>query len=223
MGSERMIVVANSRKTGGRCIAGLSTRTGELVRPVSPGGGGELSDEECAVDEHIPRLLEVVTFTHQGSEGIPAQPENVVIDGEPWQTEGLAEERATEELLKGLLEKGPRLLGNNGRAVPAEDAAKGMSKSLALVEPAQLRFGHGPDAEAHRGSPRAVFRFGGRRWSLPVTDFEIGPRILKLPEGLYGFEGLDIEKPERVILTVSLGTEYEGWHHKLVAGIIRLG
>ena len=90
MSYERILVVANSRKTGGRCVAGVSLRNGRLVRPVSPRGNGELSDRECGVGGRTPRLLEVVSFAHRGPEDDPAQPENVVIANAPWKLEGLA-------------------------------------------------------------------------------------------------------------------------------------
>jgi hypothetical protein len=104
-------------------------------------------------------------------------------------------------------------------------AAEGLDASLALIEPAHLHFGHGPQAHAHAhaGSPRALFEFGGQGWSLPVTDFYFGPRILRMPEGVYGWEGLGFDEPERALLTTSLGTSHEGWHHKLVAAVLRFG
>jgi hypothetical protein len=70
------------------------------------------------------------------------------------------------------------------------------------------------------GASRGQVRQPGR--SLPVTDFEIGPRILNRPEGLYGRDVLEVEEPEHV-LSVSLGTTHETWHSKLVAGVLRFG
>jgi hypothetical protein len=224
MASDRILIVANSRKGGGRCLAGVSLEQPRLVRPVSAvGRGGALSDDECEVVGHTPALLEIVRFAHDGEQGDSAQPENVVIDGTPWQTEGPAEQGEALEMLLKVVQEGPKLFGNRGRAVPEHVTAEGMDSSLALIVPAALRFGHGADAEAHKGSPRAVFEFGSDVWSLAITDFEIGPKILQLPEGLYGWEDLGHQEPEHVLLTVSLGTAYDGWHYKLVAGVLRFG
>ena len=161
-------------------------------------------------------------FTHDGQdEGEPAQPENVVIDGTPWQTDGLAEQREALNVLLQVVEEGPKLFGNRGRAVAENVAAEGMDSSLALIVPAALRFGHGAGADARKGSPRAVFEFGSDVWNLPITDFEIGPKILQLPEGLYEWGDLGLSEPEHALLTISLGTAYEGWHFKLIAGVLR--
>jgi hypothetical protein len=223
MSHERILVVANSRKTGGRCVAGVSLRSGRLVRPVSPRGSGELSNRECGVRGRTPRLLEVVSFAHVGPEGDPAQPENVVIANAPWKLEGRANPGKALALLLTVADRGSALFVNRGRAVPETVAAEGLNCSLALIKPERLRFGHGSQAEAHPGSPRALFAYGGRDWSLPVTDFDFGPTILRMPQGIYGWEDLGFDKPEHVLLTTSLGAAHAGWHHKLVAAVIRFG
>lgn len=216
-----MLVVANSRKMGGRCLAGVSLSSGRLVRPISRCGSGALSDEECRVGARTPRLLDVVSFVYEDREGDPAQPENVVIAPTPWKLIGPLEPGEALEVLLPVAHRGPKLFVNNGRAIPEHVAAEGMESSLALIEPERLRFGHGPQAEeAHAGSPRALFRFGGKDWSLPVTDFDLGPKILKRPEGVYGWAELGEDEPKRALLTVSLGTPHEGWHHKLVAAVL---
>jgi hypothetical protein len=218
-----MLVVANSRKMGGRCVAGVSLHTGRFVRPVSPHGDGELSEVECWVGGRTPRLLDVVSFAHRGPDGDPAQPENVVIADAPWKLEGPGHRGQALQLLLKLADKRTALFGNRGRAVLETIAAEGLDASLALIEPKRLRFGHGPQAEAHAGSPRALFEFGGQDWSLPVTDFDFGPKILRMPEGVYGWEALGFDEPKRTLLTTSLGTAHEGWHHKLVAAVLRFG
>jgi hypothetical protein len=220
MPREQMLVVANSRKMGGRCLAGVSLRDGRLVRPISPYGNGALSDKECRVGAGTPQLLEVVSFVHENSTRDSAQPENVVITLAPWKLEGAFELDEALEVLLPVAHQGPKLFANSGRAVPEHVAAAGIEASLALIEPEHLRFGHGSQADAHTGSPRALFGFGGQDWSLPVTDFDVGPRILKLPEGVYGWAELGLREPKQALLTVSLGTAHEGWHHKLVAAVL---
>jgi hypothetical protein len=220
---ERILVVANSRKTGRRCVAGVSLRNGRFVRPISPHGSGALSDRECRVDGRTPRLLDVVSFAHRGPDGDPVQPENVVVADAPWKLEGPANRSQALELLLKVAARGSPLFVNRGRAVPDTVAAEGLEASLALIEPAHLHFGHGPQAHAHAGSPGALFRYGGQAWSLPVTDFDFGPRILRMPEGVYGWEALGFDEPKRALLTTSLGTAHEGWHHKLVAAVLRFG
>jgi hypothetical protein len=221
MPGERVLTIASSRKLGGYCVAGVSLSDGRLLRPVSPYGSGALSARECRVRGRAPRLLDVVSFEHAGPAGDPAQPENLVIADRPWRLEGRANPDRALEVLLGLAHSGPTLLANHGRAVPAHVAAAGLEASLVLIEPDHLRFGHGPRADAHTGSSRALFRFGGRAWNLPITDFEIGPRLLRLPEGLHGWADLGLDRPKRTLLTISLGTVHDDWHHKLVAAVLR--
>jgi hypothetical protein len=38
-----------------------------------------------------------------------------------------------------------------------------------------------------------------------------------------GWEDLEIEEPEHVLLSISLGTAHNTWHSKLVAGVLRFG
>jgi len=223
MPGARILTIANSRKLGGYCVAGVSLPDRRLVRPVSPFGSGALSARECRVRGRTPHLFDVVSFEHLGPADDPAQPENLIIADKPWRLEGRADSDRAFEILLDVAHAGPTLLANHGRAVPAHVAAAGLSASLVLIEPGGLRFGHGPVAGGHTGSPRALFQFGGQAWNLPLTDFEIGPTLLRLPEGLHGWADLGIDRPERTLLTVSLGSAHDDWHHKLVAAVLRFG
>lgn len=217
-----MFVIANSRKHGGRCLAGVSLEDGRLVRPVSTHSGGALSGTECGVGGRTPRLLEIVSFEHCGSAGDPAQPENVVIESSPWRLEGSEDPATAREVLSNIAVEGPAIFGNCGRAVHEDVAIEGMDSSLAIVEPEELRFGHGPTAGAHAaGKPRVVFDFCGQELNFALTDFEIRGKLLQLPGGVYRWEDLGLLEPEHALLTVSLGALNDVWHQKLVAAVLR--
>jgi hypothetical protein len=205
---------------GGRCVAGVSLESFDWVRPVTPDGEGELSNEECDVGGRTPRLLEVVTFEHSGPQGDPSQPENVIVTGTPWSSEGRADRELARQVLYGAVRRHPPLLVNNGKAVPEHVAADGTDASLALIEPAHLRFGHGPAAEHEQRKPRALFVWGGQEWNLPVTDLIVGPRVIQRPAGLYRWDELDLPTVSSLLLTVSLGVPYDGWCYKLVAAVV---
>lgn len=217
-----MLVLANSRKTGGRCLAGVTVDGFRWVRPVSAHGQGELNDEECAVDGHMPQLLEVVTFEHDGPEGDPAQPENVVLTDAEWTSEGMASPALVHEVAQQVTLTEPPLLVNNGAAVPEHVAAEGIDASLALVAPTHLRFGHGPEAHQSASGPRALFVWAGAERNLPVTDFVVGPKVLQLPQGVYAPEDLDLRAESALRLTVSLGIPHESWCYKLIAAVVPL-
>jgi hypothetical protein len=217
MPSDRLLVLANSRKHGGRCIAGLGLEGNRLLRPVSPYRTGELYSGDCLPDGTLPGELDVVTFGHRGPAGDATQPENVVIDGEPWRQEPLL---ARGEVLSGLraVEHRARLLfGNRGKAVPAHVVAQGVDASLLVVEPRDLVLAH-----SEEGKARARFRHAGDPYDLSISESTIRPRLLKRPVGSYSFTELGLAEPDTVFLTLSLILSFEGWHHKLVAGVIRL-
>lgn len=74
MPTEEILVLASSRKLGGRCVAGI-TRSGEWVRPVSGRPQG-LFKAECAIEGRWPEVLDVVRFGFSEHLEDPAQPEN---------------------------------------------------------------------------------------------------------------------------------------------------
>jgi len=222
MPSERMLVLANSRKTGGRCLAGVTLDGFRWVRPVSAHGQGELSDEECTVDGRMPQLLEVVTFEHDGPEGDPAQPENVVLTDAEWTSEGMASSALVREVIQEVTLTRPPLLVNNGAAVPEHVAAEGLDASLALIAPARLRIGHGPEAHPSAPGARALFAWAGAERNFPITDFVVGPRVRQRPQGLYAPEDLGLPAESKLRLTVSLGVAHESWCYKLVAAVVPL-
>ena len=81
---KRIVCLANSRKLGGRCIAGKEwhdNRPGGWIRPVSDRSSKELSTHECRYeDRREPRLLDIIDISllSQAVEG--HQSENWLID-----------------------------------------------------------------------------------------------------------------------------------------------
>src|SRR5882724_4930608 len=128
-----MIVLASSRKLAGRCIAGISTKSGQWVRPVSKIRGG-LRKFQCEVDGRWPELFDIVRFDYEDCLEDPAQPENVLIDGREWGLAGRLDPQDAYARFAADLEPGPELLGNRGKAVKEDIAAEGVEASLALVE-----------------------------------------------------------------------------------------
>jgi len=220
MSSERMLVLASSKKLGGRCVAGVGLDSRRLVRPVAETPSGALGLVDCRVDGTWPKPLHVVEFGHRGSDGRPWQPENLVLDGSPWRLCPPIDR--LESVLASYLHAGGALLGNWGAAVPAETCEGGVEASLALVEPRELAFEHERVNWGRGSRPRAWFRHAGSLWRLPLTDFVVRPRLLRRPFGICGWDDLQLPTPRRVLLTVSLGEPYDGWHHKLVAAVVPL-
>lgn len=222
MPTEEILVLASSRKLGGRCVAGI-TRSGEWVRPVSNEPHG-LFQIECEVDGRLPEVLDVVRFPYVKRLADSAQPENVLIDGSEWELRRKLPPEEANERLHQFLATGPRLLGNRGRAMKEEEAAEGVEASLALIEP---RSGielimHPPEEEQGKHKPRVGFDFASTRYELPVTDIPVEEAIRDAGVGRYEPEELGFDASGTVFLTVSLGEAYNGWHYKLAAAVLFL-
>ncbi|HXR59873.1 MAG TPA: hypothetical protein VN732_00940 [Solirubrobacterales bacterium] len=222
MPTEEILVLASSKKHGGRCVAGVN-KAGEWVRPVSGGHHG-LFLAQCGIGRHWPGVLDVVQFGYLRQLDDPAQPENFLIDGSAWR---LSKQLPPEEAygrLRRFRAKGPQLLGNRGKAVPEEEAAENGEGSLALIEPtaAVSLLMRPPEEEHQKLRPRLVFDFGGRRYDLPLTDVPIEEAVKKTGVGEYAPEELGFDASGRVLVTVSLGEAFNGWHHKLAAAVLFL-
>jgi len=220
---EEIIVLASSRKTGGRCIAGVSTGSGKWVRPVSNQGEGELYPFHYRVQGRAPEALDVVRFSYECPLEDPTQPENVLIDEGGWQLTEQLEPAAAYNELAPFLDPSPELFGNRERSLSALEAARGVSESLVLIEPSGLHFSVRPPFEP--GGPRkkrAIFSIQGQPYDLPITDFVIGPKLLSLENGDYGQDQVGLASDNHTLMTVSLGGEKLGQHWKLVATFLSL-
>ena len=222
MATEEIIILASSKKHGGRCIAGVTPQTPRWVRPVSPGANGELYPYHCGTSGKFPRLLDVVRFDHGGSTNEPDQPENVRIGAEPWEHVERVPVPDAYERLRPLLQPGPEVLGSRQHYVDAEAAAQGVEASLALIEPTELSFSLDRHSEKSQGSPRAMFNLGGQYYDLPLTEYIVRPRLLERGYGMYTWEDLDLAAPAHPLLVTSLGTPFNERHYKLVAAVLPL-
>jgi hypothetical protein len=210
-----MLVLASSRKLGGRCIAGLSLAGNGLVRPVSDGGDGELlpSDHQLVP---APAEFDVVAFEHAGSAGHLVQPENLVIDGEPWDSEGPMSPAMALPLIEAHLHTLSPIFGNHGKAVPAHVAEEGMEASLCVIEPDSVTF-----VVTSQIKPIVEFVHYRREWELPLSDFRVSSVMRTRPAGRYSLGGLGLGDAARVMLLLSLAANHNDWHSKLVAGVLQ--
>lgn len=79
-----------------------------------------------------------------------------------------------------------------------------------------------PEEEYGKLKPRVGFPFGGKAYQLPLTDVLVEEAVKEAGVGEYAPEDLGFDASGRVLLTISLGAEYNGWHHKLVAAVLFL-
>lgn len=211
----QIICLANSKKEGERCIAGVDVQTGEWIRPVSSREDGAITSEMRLIDGREPQLLDILDILLEISgpdEGF--QPENRLLRNGPWKRIG----RIKPEDLLEYCEKDPLILHNRLDYVPFRyfsTMPRIRWKSLQLVHNKRVVFRSG----TWRGRVRwrASFRYGRLfpRLDLRITD----PVILRrLSDG----EQLNSD----CILAISLAMPWSPNSatakrcYKLIAGVV---
>jgi hypothetical protein len=213
----QFICLANARKHGERCIAGIE------VLPMVGGGHQIVRDEAgrprwirpVSDREHgqVPtglvtdiRLFDLVELdTHPGQ--LPAmdyQRENVRFD--PASLCVLKYLPLEAKHLDLLTDQTQALLFDTpGNCIPAALIGQ-VARSLTLVRVRKARV-----YESERRALRIRFLFGESFYDLPITDVWFFRR--------FDLDNTLLARPGEAFLTVSLGVEHEGKIYKLAAGV----
>jgi hypothetical protein len=216
-----IICLANSRKNGGHCVAGLRMDGGGWLRPVGVPPDGILWPRDYTLKSGaIARPLDVIRVGVRKPRPAVHQPENWVTDGTPWTLLPRPSEALFYSVLRNAVVAGPELLGGFEDRVPfAQFASKPAPASLALVAPEDLYLYHHLNS---RGKLRARGRFPmgtgekARLYDLPITDPHWEADLLqKRPRTLRRSE-------DEFLVTISLGEPFEGHCYKLIAAIMPL-
>ncbi|MBQ9641290.1 MAG: siphovirus Gp157 family protein [Bacteroidaceae bacterium] len=209
------ICLANSYKRGGRCIAGVEIDSNnsilfnnngnpKWIRPIETYTQyGEIPNNiACNI-----KLLSSVTLKHVVGYPQTVHRENVSyveIEANPLPF------HADSSFLNQFVDKVHQsIFGNRGKAVSVDMASR-LDYSLMFIHVQNASAYIDEDRE--RSKNRMKFIYYGTEYEFPITD----------PMFLDSFK----REPERfanipdVYLTISLGLEFEGWHHKLIAGVI---
>lgn len=219
---KRIVCLANSRKPGGRCVAGLVVEAAGLggwLRPISARPGQEVSrDERRYGSGEEPQLLDIVELSLANHQPEEHQRENwLLTTGRRWRKLG----RLAAGDLAPRAEPSPLWLnGNQTRAgmnnrIPAAQAGE-LDGSLKLIQVDGLRlkvFRPGQDFDDDRPVAQARFEFGEDEYWIRVTDPVIQRVYFERGDGAYDLGAS--------YLTVSLTKPYKGFIYKLVAGVIQ--
>lgn len=224
MPTEEFVVLANSDKPGGRCVAGISTVSGEWVRPVSSRlSTGALSSRDCRVDGRMVRAFDVVRFGYERRLDDPAQPENVLIDGSDWTLTGDIAAGDAYEFLRPHIVAGPELLGDTEDSIDDSVAQDGVEASLAVIEPDAIEFRSRPPFNpGKRRRARALIELSGQDYDLSITDEVVAPVVRSAETGVYAPAELDLPESGHTVLTASLAEGWNGRHYKLAAAVLFL-
>lgn len=221
MASLDLLCLANSRKYGNRCVAGLRMDGGGWVRPVSRLEDGSLPAPQIRLsDGSAPRMLDVLRVPVGQPMPKPHHPEDVAIEPGTWSLVSRpCDWDVMVRLLRKVLVREPVLLGSNWDRIPYPSAGQGFGASLAAVSATDLKWSIVTSQQGTRQT-RAVFTLATQGYDLAVTDDGWERRLSYLQHGLHPLAAGGIGDGERVILIVSLGEPFEGYCYKLVAGVL---
>ena len=212
------ICLANSYKRGGRCIAGVEivfdnndrwklVRDDDgrprWIRPIARTIYGEIPN---FLGENI-KVFSIVRLTNVVPCPEKAHTENVYYSHIEQYNYAISQDSNVINLL--IDTKHQSLFHNRGRAVSTKMIA-GINYSLMLIHPDKASAYI--DENREKSKNRMRFTYYGTEYDFPITDPTFIDCLKKSADKYTNIND--------VYLTLSLGLEFEGWHHKLVAGVI---
>lgn len=219
---KTIVVLANSWKRSGRCVAGREHANGAFgpwVRPVSDRSCEEVNEEERQfADGHEPEPLDVVRMVLVAPKPHSYQQENHLLDATCyWEKRG----RLDWAELQGAVDAPTGPLWVNGHStyngvndqVP-EALAVAQTRSLYLVRPENLVLvvqQEGGVFGPAKLKVRARFTLNGATYLLSVTDPVVGME--------FRTKGMGETPVGDALLCVSLGELFNGSAYKLVASV----
>lgn len=218
---KRVVCLANSRKIGGRCIAGrewTDGKAGNWIRPVSERDHQEVSeDERWYEDGRDPRVLDVIDIPLLEWQPQDHQTENWLLDpAYYWVKVATLPIRHLGRLADvpkvPLWRDGHSTRNGENDKVLLEDVPA-LVDSLKLIHVSDFALQVGRDDPQYaKRRVRGHFALGRTQYRLVVTDPVWEQRYLAQPDGRYPIGACH--------LTISLGEPYRGGCYKLIAAII---
>lgn len=222
MGYSKIILcLANSYKTGGRCIAGRevnNNKFGGWIRPVSNREHHEINGLELRYrGGGSVSVLDFVEINFKSHQPDHFQTENHLIDGTRWLRVDLAAwaslQNAVDRIEGPLWRNGESTkLGQNDRI--QENLANQIRSSLVLIQPENAVIRVEEEHQFMGGYKRVVrahFDYSESSYIIRVTDPIALARYKSLAVGNYSLDD--------ALFCVSLGETFRGYAYKLVAAI----
>lgn len=231
MPTFEIICLANSKKRGGRCVAGLRTDGKGWLRPIGWNDEGILykKDFTFASGEEI-APLNVARIGCAWAKSKPHHPEDWLITRQPWELAARSLSHQQRDWLLTQVETAPLLLGSPSDRIPYTAFLNApATRSLALVAPDrettlwEIRRSNNGERRL-----RVTFTLAGTRYNLAITDLAWEQRLLSLPVGVHSWQAVGLRPDETLLLTVSLSEPFqrdddaERCCYKLVAAVLAL-
>lgn len=223
MSLVQILCLANSYKHEHRCVAGIDLHTRKWVRLIGRQVPGCLTIKETSyIGGGVPAVLDVFEAALGEKCGSNSHPEDAMIGDRPWRL--LHRFNVLRDLkdLSEQISKRPSVLQGYTDCVSAERVAEApRERSLELIEPEDLWWWVREEKGKRRH--RSLFRVSHEsrvRYDLAVTDPAWLAQLHLLPAGIYPHALFFKDRPPRTLLTMSLSEPFEGFHYKLVAGVV---
>ncbi len=220
MPDQDILCLANSKKRGGRCVAGLALGGGGWLRAVSASQDGTLYPAHYLFEDGSePGPLDLVRLGLTCAKPACHHPENWLIDGNRWRRAPFLDDAAQVGLLQAHIEPGPKLLRGQGDRVPFDSYLdKPAEKSLTLIAPASLELFRKPNLKGrYLARGRFTLQPGGVSYDLGLTDPVWEPRVTSQARTI-----TLLQDKCPFLLTISLSEPFEGACFKLIATILLL-
>jgi superfamily I DNA/RNA helicase len=211
---QQMIVLANSRKQNGSCVAGKimdgKNRSGDWLRPVSTSPMGEIAYLDTLYNDGTAlRPLDIVEFEYGAFQSHANQPENVLFENFHWKKI----RHASFSELEKFQDENPHFLkilntGRNDRVLEVEAAKFGESLGLIRVANAKLVLVQ----SEYRKQLRIIFTHQKTTFNLAVTDRAVEKKYLNQKESEHLLP--------KAYICVSVGEPYHGYCYRLAACVM---
>ena len=213
------VCLANSRKAGGRCVAGKafkkSSRRWVWVRPVNQ--YNKLPVENSLLNTgNEPKICDWIHLDWlEKHSGLAYQPENFLFQSKKWQWKGVVKENYLNQLTDR-----PETLWDNISSTRAGindkvtlEKANGYNHSLYFIKAEDVVF-HGiqNSFDPYNLKKKVEFTYNDSRYKLSLTD----PYENQITQ----IQSFEVQKDFNVYLTISLGEPFNEEAYKLVAGVV---
>lgn len=223
MAEVDLLVLASSRKGGGRCVAGYDLDGETWIRPVSDLHDGTLMLEHCGVDGEWPAVLDIVRVDLDEPRPLSWQPENWSLTSAAWELVDRLDVADGAGILDGLVDHDIKLLESTNRKLAGDYLREHpIAASLTLSKPGELQW-HIETPPWGGRQQKALFTLDAPgQYDFSVTDFAIEDVLRTLPLGVHTRDAVGIGDDAEVYLTISLGEPYNlnDDCYKLAAAVI---
>lgn len=205
-----MVILANSRKHNGYCLAGKYLENGQWIRPVSSLPTGEVTHIDTLYEDGAQiQPLDIVQFDPGEMRAHPHQPENVLFEHFHWEKAGRVSFEELEHFQDhrlGFLEGGETRKNDRVTELQAQD----FGESLGLIYAINAKLV--VVQKGYQQQLRILFKHEGMSFNLAVTDRQAEREYLNR-------EGTEHLLP-RAYICVSLGEPFHAYCYRLAACII---